>query len=71
LKKGGILVYSTCSINPKENEGVVNHAINQGMKLLDPLTKAGSPGIGLPKARRFYPHKDLTQGFFIAKIVRK
>jgi len=70
LKKGGTLVYSTCAINPDENEGVVNHAVSQGLKLVKPLTSAGSKGLGLKEARRFYPHEHSTQGFFIARLVK-
>ncbi len=71
LKKGGIMVYSTCAINPDENEGIVQHAINQGMKLISPLSNGGKPAIGLPNARRYYPHTDGTQGFFIARLMKK
>lgn len=70
LKEDGVLVYSTCTLNPDENEEVVRHALNQGMKLADPLTSEGSSGLGLDKTRRFYPHKDKTQGFFIARMIK-
>lgn len=71
LKKGGIMVYSTCSINPDENEGIIKHAINQGMTLLEPISNGGKPGIELTKTRRYYPHTDGTQGFFIARMTKK
>ncbi len=70
LKKGGTMVYSTCTINPDENEGVVRHAINQGLKLVKLESSGGKPGIGLSETRRYYPHTDNTQGFFIARLVK-
>jgi len=71
LKSKGRLVYSTCTINPDENEGIIKHGLNQGLKLEKPLTKAGTPGLGLKNARRFYPYKDQTQGFFTARMVKQ
>ncbi len=81
LKKGGILVYSTCSLEPEEDELVVDYALTLGFKLQDTGLKLGSEGLqefgglkfdkSMKLARRFWPFKDKTQGFFIAKLVKK
>ncbi|CAB50679.1 RsmB/NOP family class I SAM-dependent RNA methyltransferase [Pyrococcus abyssi] len=68
LRKGGVLVYSTCTLSYEENEGNVKFMLKKGMKLEDQQIFIGSPGIGLDKVQRFYPHKHNTQGFFIAKL---
>ncbi len=71
LKSKGTLVYSTCTVTLQENEEIVKHALNQGMKLQELSVKAGLPGLeGLESARRFYPCLTDTQGFFIAKMVK-
>ncbi|MBW2965143.1 RsmB/NOP family class I SAM-dependent RNA methyltransferase [Candidatus Woesearchaeota archaeon] len=74
LKPSGTLVYSTCSLEPEEDEDVVEWALdNLQLRLEETGLKAGSPGntarTGL--CRRLWPEKDGTQGFFIAKFSLK
>ena len=70
LKVGGELVYSTCTLNPDENEKVVEKFLseNVGFKSV-PFT------IGNLEAENgmltLLPHIQGTDGFFIAKIRRK
>lgn len=83
LKPGGTLTYSTCTINPQENEGMVQWALDTYPCLtLVPATppQLGGPGLqgfGLsPTAcamvQRFDPAATThdTIGFFIAKFVK-
>lgn len=81
LKDDGILVYSTCSLEPEEDEFVVQHALDLGFKLKN-IDKEklgiGNPGLTevfneklnpeLEKCLRLWPHKSKTQGFFVAKL---
>ncbi|MBW2967470.1 RsmB/NOP family class I SAM-dependent RNA methyltransferase [Candidatus Woesearchaeota archaeon] len=74
LKPGAILVYSTCSLEPEEDEQVIEWALdNLPLKLQDTGLNIGDSGItgktGL--CRRFWPDKTGTQGFFIAKLALK
>jgi len=82
LKPGGVLVYSTCTINPLENEAVVDYLLRKRQaKLVDfdaPLPY--SPGLTewqgvsfhpeMIKAKRFYSHKTRAVGFFVAKFTK-
>jgi len=68
LRKGGVLVYSTCTLSYEENEGNVMYMLKKGLKLEEQKLFIGSLGIGINKAQRFYPHKHKTQGFFIARL---
>jgi tRNA (cytosine40_48-C5)-methyltransferase len=81
LKKGGILVYSTCSLEPEENEEVIDYAIKElGCKVLDTGIEIGDPGVvdvfgnkldsSISLTKRFWPHKTGTEGFFIAKLTK-
>lgn len=70
LKVGGILVYSTCTLNPSENEGVVESFIrdNVGFELV-PFTVGDLTAEGGMLTLR--PDIHQTDGFFMAKIIRK
>lgn len=78
VKPGGILVYSTCSFAPEENEMVVDRLQQKfGNVTVEPL-EFGSSGLTkfgdmafvdqMKNARRLYPHMDDTTGFFIARL---
>jgi len=80
LKNGGVLVYSTCTLDPMENEEVVDYLLRN--------TDAEIEEIGLPlrkrepfvnfgdkeytsevrKCLRIHPQDNDTEGFFVAKI---
>jgi len=76
LKPGGILVYSTCTINMSENEEVVSRCLREfGLKTLDiGIRIHGSlPGLttgfdpSLSKAMRILPSR-LMEGFFVCRM---
>jgi 16S rRNA (cytosine967-C5)-methyltransferase len=58
LKAGGTLVYSTCTIARAENEDVVTHFLS------------GHPEFTREQERRVLPHRDGTDGFYIARLRR-
>ncbi|MGC9153621.1 MAG: PUA domain-containing protein [Vulcanisaeta sp.] len=73
LKPGGILVYSTCTLPPLENEDNVAYAESLGFRVIDASVPGASGGL-IDKYRnsvvRFYPHVQDTPGFFIAKLMK-
>jgi len=84
LNKNGILVYSTCSLEPEENERVIDWFLRKydDMKLEKISLKIpnASPGLTkafdnefspeLKKCMRIWPSSGM-QGFFIAKLVKE
>ena len=68
LRKGGVLVYSTCTLSYEENEANVKYILGKGLKLEEQSIFIGSSGMGIDEVQRFYPNRHLTQGFFIARF---
>lgn len=83
LKKGGLMTYSTCSIDPEENElcvqkflEIVSNAILEpakldGLILNNKLTKFFDKDISpeiTEKTIRIWPQDNDTNGFYVAKI---
>ena len=72
VKPGGVLVYSTCTIEPAENEEVLQaflrshteFSLDETGKYL-PLKPSASDMV------HFLPHRDGIDGFFIARLRRK
>ena len=73
LRPDGRIVYSTCSIALEENENVISRFLSshpefEARPVLEGI-ELGSPGLrGWSNCRRFYPHRDETAGYFIAKL---
>ncbi len=71
VKPGGILVYSTCTTEPEENDQVV-----QKMLKMHPEFSLDKTGEFIPIKRhepmvQLWPHLDGVDGFFIARMKRK
>lgn len=74
LKKGGYIMYSTCTFSYDENEKVVEYMIEKyNTELCKPENlEALSCGIGsgMENCRRVFPHKQKGEGHFMALLRR-
>lgn len=68
VKKGGILLYSTCTLNPGENEGVVERFLAEHRDFA-PCRLPQSLGSSGHTVTLF-PHQGDTDGFFISTMER-
>jgi NOL1/NOP2/sun family putative RNA methylase len=84
LEPGGTLVYSTCTLEPHENEGVIDSFIKtqtqaQVLPISIPLVR--SPAVTSFEAKEFdnqvkdclriYPQDNDTEGFFVTLLQKK
>ena len=72
VKPGGVLVYSTCTLLPEENEEVTDDFLSEhtsfqreGFALPDPVGFVKDGQITL------WPHRHATDGFYICKMRRE
>jgi len=80
LESGGTLAYSTCSLEPEENELNIQWLLENHDVRLEQLDGPGSPALTtifdaklddqISHCRRFWPDQTGTQGFFVAKVVK-
>ncbi len=69
----GRILYCTCSLTVEENEMVVSGFLrdNPDYETRPILDGLGSPGLlGMGDCRRFYPHRERTAGYFVARLER-
>ncbi|MBR2474906.1 MAG: 16S rRNA (cytosine(967)-C(5))-methyltransferase RsmB [Clostridia bacterium] len=59
VKNGGTLVYSTCTLNPAENEENVKKFLEQ------------NPNFELVEMKTNFPYENNYDGFFFAKMIKK
>ena len=82
LKKNGVLVYSTCTLEPEEDENVVSFLLdkysNAEIEEINLKNIKKSPAVlefegkkynpEVKKCLRLWPQDNDTEGFFVAKI---
>ena len=72
VKKGGTLVYSTCALNPKENENVCKSFLESHPDFKSKLPSFACEGMFIRDGFiTLMPHINGTDGFFIAVFERK
>lgn len=85
LKDGGILVYSTCSMEPEENEEVVNYLLEKrenakiekikidNLNYSEPFLEYNGKKFfdDIKYTIRLWPWDNDTEGFYIAKIKKR
>jgi len=72
VKKGGILIYSTCSIMKDENEKIIGEFLKNNNNYI--LTEVDTNGVEVEKYHNlctFYPHISNCEGFFVGRLKKK
>ena len=72
VKKGGTLIYSTCSINPNENRKICDWFLKENDDFYSVKVLPETPrGIDEGDYLTLLPHINNCDGFFIAKFIKK
>lgn len=73
VKPGGTLVYATCTLNPAENEAIIQQFLTQhpDWKLSPPRPDSAAAAFTTPAGWiKIWPHQQLLDGFFMARLTR-
>ena len=71
VRRGGRLVYSTCSVEPLENEQVVEAFLRERQDFVQVPVQAPAALLSGKGAARTWPQRDGADGFFIAAFERR
>lgn len=75
LKKGGVLLYATCTVSKRENEDTVAEFLNTHTEFtlssLAPFLPESLRAREQEGMLQLFPHLDGTEGFFLSRMVKQ
>ncbi|MCF3107779.1 RsmB/NOP family class I SAM-dependent RNA methyltransferase [Niabella sp. CC-SYL272] len=75
LKEDGVLIYSTCSYSPQEDEAILQWLNTMGMEGVELVTEPGWNIVAVKTGNsfgyRFWPHRLEGEGFFIGAFRKR
>jgi 16S rRNA (cytosine967-C5)-methyltransferase len=74
VKEGGVLVYATCTLNPRENEAIINSFLQHHPDwqiVTIPHNLSQDFGLTSEGMIKIYPHRQQMDGFFMVKLTKK